>query len=81
MINPLHLIEMKSLADKLRRNHPKFPAFLQAVMREGLKPDCVVELKVTEPDGREYITNVRITEEDLSCIERLTELARQNSGK
>lgn len=78
MLNPLQLIEVKNLADRLRRNHPKFPAFLQAVMQKGISAGTVLELRVTEPDGNEYITNLRVNEDDLACIRRLMELQKES---
>ncbi|MDO4266538.1 MAG: hypothetical protein Q4C63_08795 [Eubacteriales bacterium] len=74
MIGISQMMEMKSIADRLRRNHPKFPAFIQAVMQKGIPEGTVLELKVIEPDGSEYITNLRVNEDDLDCIRRLKEL-------
>ena len=74
MMNFSQIMEMKSIADRLRRNHPKFPAFIQAVMQKGIPAGTVLELRVSEPDGSEYITNLRVNEEDLDCIRRLQEL-------
>lgn len=76
MMNFSQIMEMKAIADRLKRNHPKFPAFLQAVMQNGVHEGTVIELRVTEPDGREYITNLRVNSDDLECLARLSELQR-----
>lgn len=81
MINPMHLLEIKTQLEHLRRNHPKVLPFIQAVNSAGICDGAVIELRVTQPDGREYITNVRVSEDDLSCIRRLTELAKEAGGK
>ncbi len=54
-----------------RKNHPKFPAFLDAVRREGIHEGTVVDLKITTPDGKALETNFRVTESDLELFEML----------
>ncbi len=76
MINFSQMMELKSLFDRLARSHPKVPAFLKAVSKEGIREGTVIEIRVTEPEGREYITNLRVNEEDLACMARLSELQK-----
>ena len=80
MLNPLQLLELKNLISRLRSNHPKFPAFLRAVMQKGIGAGTILELRVTEPDGNEYITNVRVNEDDLECIKRIMEIQKDSGS-
>ena len=66
--NPLQLMQM---ADRLRifkQQHPKVLEFIQAIGRNNLQPGVVLELRVTDLDGRVSVTNMRLTEEDIETI-------------
>ncbi len=55
-----------------KENHPKFPAFLQAVSTKGIKPDSIIEITITDPDGEVIQTNVRIKESDMELFRSLS---------
>lgn len=57
--------------DTFRRNHPKFPMFLQAVAREALVEGSVIEITVTTPQGQNYCSNIKLKPEDLELLETL----------
>ena len=44
------------------------------VVRNDLQPGVVMELRVTDNDGRTSVTNIRLTEEDVETIGILREL-------
>ena len=65
------LMKLKSSWEKFTRNHPKFPAFLNAVKSQGITEGTVLEIKVTNP-GCETITgNIKLTAEDLDLFKSL----------
>lgn len=74
-------MQIRRIMEQLQRSHPRFPAFLTAVRAAGIHEGTVIEVKVTEPDGREFITNVRVKEEDLEAVRALGELQREMSNK
>ena len=43
-----------------KRNHPKFPAFCNAVSKRALKEGSIMAITVTTPDGEKIETNLRI---------------------
>ena len=57
-----------------KRNHPKFPAFLRAVYKHGIQENMIIEFKVTEPDGKELASNIRVTKSDLELFENLKKM-------
>ncbi|MGI6079609.1 MAG: hypothetical protein ACOYBV_01315 [Candidatus Avilachnospira sp.] len=65
------LMEMKALSDRFFANHPKLMPFLKAVSDSGVREGSVIEISVKEPSGREYVTNLKITEDDMMCFEKL----------
>ena len=55
-----------------KRNHPKFPAFCNAVSKRALKEGSIMAITVTTPDGEKIETNLRIKAEDLELLKELT---------
>ena len=76
MINPLKLMKMKNAWSRFTANHPKFPRFLNAVVRRGIQEGTVFEFKVTSPDGQELVTNMRLSAEDIELWKELSEAMR-----
>lgn len=54
-----------------KSNHPKFPAFMKAVERDGIREGTVIEMKVTSPEGETRETNLRVTASDFALFEML----------
>ncbi len=69
------LQEMKKRMDTFRKNHPKFPMFLDAVNRNALEEGTVIEINVTSPDGKRYETNLKLNRDDLDFLRALGELS------
>ena len=62
---------MKNAMDTFRRNHPKFPLFLNAVSQDALVEGTIIEINVTTPEGKNYCTNVKLKSSDLELMETL----------
>lgn len=75
-MNPMQLLKMKSAWDRFQAAHPKFPLFLNSVMQNGIHEGTILEFKVTEPDGRTFCSNLKISREDLELFQELKELGR-----
>ena len=69
--NPAAIFKAKKSWDTFCRNHPRCPAFLQAVQASGIQEGTVIEVTVTTPEGKNMTTNVRITASDLQAFEEL----------
>lgn len=65
------LFKIKGAWDKFTKNHPKFPQFISAVQKKGIREDSIVEIKVTDPDGTELCTNIKVTASDLALFNEL----------
>ena len=68
-MNPMALLKMKKSWDTFTGNHPRFPAFLQAVQNTGIKEGTIIEVTITTPEGKSMTTNVRIQASDLQAFE------------
>ncbi len=73
-VNPMQFMQ---LADRLRifqSQHPRVIDFLRDVGRNSLEPGVVMELRVTDNNGRTSVTNIRLTQEDMETIEIIKNL-------
>jgi len=66
------VMKVKGAWDKFTRNHPKFPAFLNAAKAMGIKEDTIIEIAVTDPSGERITTNFKVTAEDLELFNTLS---------
>ena len=49
--------------------HPLFASFLGQAAARAMREGTVIEVKVTDPEGKEMVTNLKMTPEDLETIE------------
>lgn len=67
-INPVKLMQMKAAIAGVNRRHPNLQKFFQAVGREKMREGTILELKVQTPEGKNMVTNIRLTKEDEELI-------------
>lgn len=67
---------MKAFAawNTFKSNHPKFPAFCQAVASRGIREDSVIEVIVTTPEGEKIETSIKVKAEDLALFQSLKQM-------
>ncbi len=75
-INPMGLLQMKGRLSLFQKDHPKVRAFMHALREDGMEPGTVLELKATFKDGRERVTNIRLTENDIETLQMLNKLKK-----
>lgn len=75
-MNPMQFMKMKGAIEQFKQNHPKFPLFLNAVTKDGMKADTVIEVTVTEPDGKTYNTNLKLSNSDIELIQTLKSMSQ-----
>jgi len=71
MVNPAALMQMMSAWNIFKGNHPKFPAFVGTVAKQGVKEGSVIEISITDPDGQKITTNIKVQESDLQLFETI----------
>ena len=68
------VMKIKGAWEQFTRNHPKFPAFLQAAKGYGITEGTVIAITIQGP-GREPLScNVKITGSDLQLVNTLKDL-------
>ena len=54
------------------QDHPKVGPFFQVLRDRALTEGAVLELKATTPDGKEYVSNIRLTANDIETLRMLS---------
>lgn len=76
-INPAMLFKIKGAWERFVSNHPKFPMFLQAASAGGIREGYIIEVKITDTDGRNICTNVKLTESDMELIQMIKDMGQR----
>jgi hypothetical protein len=71
MINPGAMMKLMNLKNQFTQTHPKFAAFFQAMISQGLEEGSVIEITVTKPDGTSTTGNMRVQQSDLELFQEL----------
>lgn len=74
MINPASIMKLMSAKKKFTDTHPKFEAYLNAVMASGITEGTVIEVKVTKPGKEPMVSNIKVQKSDLELFETLKEI-------
>lgn len=69
-MNPMALMRLKPMMEQFRERHPKFVQFF-GYAGSHLTEDAVLEISVTDADGKKIVTNIRLTPEDLALYNEL----------
>ena len=70
-VNPMELMKLGERLRIFNSQHPRVGAFLKDVSANANGEGAVIELKVTSAEGKEYVTNIKVTKEDMETIEVL----------
>lgn len=76
MINPVKLMKIKGAWEIFVSNHPKFPAFLHAMKVTGIKEGSIIEIHITDPDGKKISTNIKVQQSDVELLNDLSEMIK-----
>lgn len=71
-MNPMMLMQLKDKAETFGREHPKMMPFFQTISQRALTEGSVLEIKATSVDGEEYVSNIKITANDMELISLLS---------
>lgn len=75
-MNPMIIMQIKEKIDTFRREHPKVMPFFKIINQQALQEGSVLEIKVTDTMGKEYVSNIRVTENDIDLIRVISGLGQ-----
>ncbi|MBQ3852512.1 MAG: hypothetical protein II760_03925 [Lachnospiraceae bacterium] len=67
-MNPIAMMQAAGRIKIFQEQHPKAIAFIQSISGGDLREGSVIELKVTTPEGKESVSNIRLTKEDIETF-------------
>lgn len=76
MMNPASIMKIMSAKNKFTGNHPKFAAFLKAVLSRGIEEGTIIEITVKRPGEEALTSNIKVQQSDLELLEELRALAK-----
>jgi len=74
-MNPFEMLQMKGRIENFGRQHPRVAAFF-AENHQELREGAIVEIRITSPEGRSIVTNMRLTAEDEATINGMKEMMK-----
>jgi hypothetical protein len=66
-----NMMKLMGAWNTFKRNHPKFPKFLQAAST-AVKEDTLIEIKITTAEGKVIETNLKVKASDIELFKNLT---------
>ena len=75
-INPMNLVHLKPKMTAFGNRHSRFVQFFSTVRDSGLKEGTVIEISVTDPEGKQLCANMRACAEDIELINELTDMMK-----
>ena len=73
--NPMEMLQLNSRFTIFGKQHPRVVSFFKENGRE-LKEGNVVECKIKTKEGKELLTNMRISAEDVETLKMLAKLMK-----
>lgn len=74
MVSITKLLGFKKEWELFTQRHPKFVRFLDVVQKDYIHEGTVIEMTVTDPDGKAVRANLRATPEDMAVFEQVKQL-------
>ena len=67
-MNPIAMMQAAGRIKIFQEQHPKAIAFIQSISAGDLREGSIIELKVTTPEGKESVSNIKLTREDIETF-------------
>lgn len=71
------MMALKGAFDGFTARHPKVVPFVEGVRANGMQAGQEVAIAVRYPNGAEYKTGIRLSEEDLQMLETLKHMKKE----
>ena len=76
MVNPSSIMKLMNAKNKFSANHPKFSAFLNAVLRGGIQEGTIIEITVTKPGEAPITSNLKVSQSDIELMQELQNISK-----
>ncbi len=72
-MNPMALMKIRERLMIFQSEHPKMLPFFNVIKTNALMEGSVFEIKAISPDGKEYVSNIKLTANDIETLKMLSE--------
>lgn len=69
-LDPMKMMMIGERFRKFAEDHPRVVAFFNGTKHE-FREGAVFEIKLTSPEGKEYVTNMKLNRNDIETLEML----------
>ena len=73
--NPAAMMKIMAAKKQFDDNHPKFSAFVQTLMRQGVNEGDIIEISIKKADGTTLESNLKVQASDMQLVEELKSLS------
>lgn len=78
-MNPMYLLQLKPAWEQFKKNHPKLVNFVKAASKDGFMDEgSLIEISITNSQGKTISSNVRIKQMDLDFLNTLKSAMEEN---
>ena len=67
-MNPIAMMQAAGRIKIFQEQHPQAIAFIQSISNGDLREGSVIEIKVTTPEGKESVSNIKLTGDDIETF-------------
>ncbi len=67
-VNPMDMFKVKGIWDRFCAAHPKLVPFFKTVHANAIGEGTIIDIKVTDPNGKTYHYNLKLTADDLNDL-------------
>ena len=65
-----NMMKIMNAWNTFKQNHPKFPAFCNAVSKRGIREGSILEVTYISPEGEKLTTNIKVLPSDMEKKKR-----------
>ncbi len=73
-MNPMKIMQLKGNIDRFKKEHQKMLSFFKTISKKAMAEGSVLEIKVTSTEGKEYVANIKLTQNDMEIVKIISEM-------
>lgn len=78
MINPMNFRKYQERLQLFTQQHPRVFPFLQDVADHAIEPGSIIEMTVTTPEGKKYVSNIKVNPDDVETVRMAKDAMTKN---
>ena len=67
-----NMMKIMNAWNTFKQNHPKFPAFCNAVSKRAIREGSILEVTYISPEGEKLTTNIKVLPSDIELLREIS---------